>query len=197
MCHFVGSAFFLISIITPESIIEKDEEAPNGINIGELLEQLCEAKQLYLQHDLALQQLATAVGTNRTNLGAYFAQQGITYNAYINHLRIEHFVRLYRENKESSQPITAIQLARESGFYSYSTFSAAFKKFMGVTKKRVFLLYFSRFFVSLWPNSNLKDNDSAYETKHHSFHYCHHSDGSLCRTLAPLAADIPFCVLHN
>ena len=123
-----------LSPITPESIIEENEvEAPKGINIGALLEQLCEAKQLYLQHDLTLQQLAIEVGTNRTYLGGYFAQQGITYNAYINHLRVEHFIRLYRENKVSSRPITATQLAQQSGFYSYSTFSFAFKKFMGVT----------------------------------------------------------------
>ena len=123
----------LTPVTTEPATEENDEEAPKGINIGALLEQLCEAKQLYLQHDLTLQQLATAVGTNRTYLGGYFAQQGITYNAYINHLHIEHFIRLYRENRVSSQPITAIQLAQQSGFYSYSTFSAAFKKFMGVT----------------------------------------------------------------
>lgn len=120
--------------ITPEPVTEEnEEEAPKGINIGELLEQRCEAKQLYLQHDLTLQQLAIAVGTNRTYLSGYFAQQGITYNTYINCLRIGHFIRLYHENTDSSWPVTAIQLAQQSGFYSYSTFSAAFKKLIGVT----------------------------------------------------------------
>ena len=112
---------------------ENKEEAPRGINIGALLAQHCEARQLYLQHDLTLQQLAIAVGTNRTYLSSYFAQQGITYNAYINRLRVEHFIRHYRENIASSRSVTAITLAQQSGFYSYSTFSAAFKKFMGVT----------------------------------------------------------------
>ncbi|MCR4810410.1 MAG: AraC family transcriptional regulator [Prevotella sp.] len=102
-------------------------------NIGEQLKISCEDKQLYLQHDLTLQQLAIAIGTNRTYLSGYFAQQGITYNAYINRLRIEYFVRLYRENIHSPQTVTAIQLAQQSGFYSYSTFSASFKKYMGVT----------------------------------------------------------------
>ena len=120
--------------ILPEPVTgENKEEAPKGINIGVLLEQHCEAQQLYLQHDLTLQQLATDVGTNRTYLSGYFAQQGITYNAYINRLRIEHFIRLYRENTASSRSVTAIQLAQQSGFYSYSTFSTAFKKYMGVT----------------------------------------------------------------
>jgi len=120
--------------ITPDPVTEEnEEEAQKGINISALLEQYCEAKQLYLQHDLTLQQLATAIGTNRTYLSGYYAQQGITYNAYINRLRVEHFIRLYRKNSVSSQPITAIKLAQQSGFYSYSTFSVAFKKIMGVT----------------------------------------------------------------
>lgn len=126
-----------LQTLTPiplDPIVEENvEEAPKGVNIGALLEQHCDAKQLYLQHDLTLQQLAIAIGTNRTYLGNYFVQQGITYNAYINHLRVEHFIRIYRENRASSRSITAIQLARQSGFYSYSTFSVAFKKFMGIT----------------------------------------------------------------
>jgi AraC-like DNA-binding protein len=120
--------------ITLDSFTEENEEkAPKGIDIGALLEQHCVAKQLYLQHDLTLQQLAIAVGTNRTYLSSYFVQQGITYNTYINRLRIEHFIRKYRENLVSSQSVTAIQLAQQSGFYSYSTFSVAFKKFTGDT----------------------------------------------------------------
>ncbi len=119
---------------TLDSITEESEEAaPKGINIGALLEQHCEAKQLHLQHDLTLQQLATAIGTNRTYLSGYFAQQGITYNAYINRLRIEHFIRSYRECIGSESNVKVMQLAQQSGFYSYSTFSAAFKKFMGVS----------------------------------------------------------------
>ena len=102
-------------------------------SIGALLKEHCEDTLLYLQHDLTLQQLSLAIGKNRTYLGAYFTQQGITYNAYINRLRIEHFVCLYNETKDSIQPITAKKLAQQSGFRSYITFSSAFKHFMGTT----------------------------------------------------------------
>lgn len=95
--------------------------------IKEQLEKKCEARKLFLQHDLTLQQLAAAIGTNRTYLSVYFAQQGITYNAYINRLRIAHFMRIYRESMSTVDPQTATQLAKKSGFYSYSTFSSAFK----------------------------------------------------------------------
>ena len=102
-------------------------------NIGKLLEQHCEATQLYLQHDLSLAHLSVAIGTNRTYLSSYFAQQGITYNIYINRLRIQHFVWLFRENVAKPQKLTAQQLAQSCGFTSYSTFSLAFKKFMRQT----------------------------------------------------------------
>lgn len=110
---------------------DDDDSMTTGIpsNICSLLEQHCEATQLYLLHDLTLQQLATAIGTNRTYLSRYFAQQDITYNAYINRLRIHHFMRLYRENINSLRPVTAAELAQQSGFRSYSTFAAAFKLF--------------------------------------------------------------------
>jgi AraC-like DNA-binding protein len=109
--------------------------APSTIssNIGKLLEQHCEATQLYLRHDLTLLQLSEAVGTNHTYLSQHFAQQGMNYNAYINGLRIQHFINLYHEAIATQRPFTAQQLANESGFRSYSTFSAAFKQRMGQT----------------------------------------------------------------
>jgi len=98
-----------------------------------LLKKHCEDNQLYLQNDLTLAQLANAIGTNRTYLSQHFAQQGITYNAYINGLRIRHFVRLYQEAAVAGREITAQQLSFESGYRSYSTFSSTFKQIMGTT----------------------------------------------------------------
>lgn len=123
--------------ITPDDALEDDDVDNTSVgiplNIGSLLEQHCEATQLYLQHDLTLQQLATAIGTNRTYLSQYFAQQNITYNSYINSLRIKHFMRLYRNSITSLRPATATELAQQSGFRSYSTFAVAFKQFNGQT----------------------------------------------------------------
>ena len=101
--------------------------------IGPLLKKHCEDKQLYLQNDLTLAQLAQIIGTNRYYLSQHFAQQGITYNAYINGLRIRHFIRLYHEAMADQRIFTAQQLAFESGYHSYSTFSAAFKQYTGKT----------------------------------------------------------------
>ena len=119
---------------TPEAPTKPDiapSTLPSGI--GQLLERHCDNTQLYLQHDLTLSQLSQAIGTNHYYLSQHFAQQGLTYNAYINGLRIRHFIKLYHEAVATQRPFTAQQLANETGFRSYRTFSAAFKQRMGQT----------------------------------------------------------------
>ena len=104
--------------------------------IGPLLRQYCEEPQFYLQNDMSLSQLARQIGINRVYLSQHFAQQGTTYNAYINGLRIHHFINLYQEAAAAHLPITVQQLAFESGFRSYGTFNTAFKQSMGMTATR-------------------------------------------------------------
>lgn len=100
-------------------------------NIGLLLQRHCVDTQLYLQHDLNVQQLSKEVGTNRLYLSQYFSSRGLHYNDYINELRIRHFVNLYREAVTSKRDFTIQQLANECGYHSYSTFSRVFKQQMG------------------------------------------------------------------
>ena len=127
-----------LSESSPEEADEPAEEeqkasAPQAlpVDIAFLLKRNCENKHLYLQHDLSLSQLALVVGTNHYYLSQYFSQQGLTYNAYINGLRIRHFIRLYEKAVAENRAITAQQLAFKSGYRSYSTFSAAFKQHTG------------------------------------------------------------------
>ena len=115
-----------------------EQESGSAINIDlaqieRLLTEHCVDSQLYLQHDLTLQQLAQAIGTNRSYLSQYFSRQSITYNTYINNLRINHFISRYQEVAVAGQSFTVQQLASESGYRSYSTFSLAFKQRMGQT----------------------------------------------------------------
>ena len=100
-----------------------------------MLQQNCIDTQYYLQHDLSLTHLAKNIGTNNTYLSRYFAYKGITYNTYINTLRIAHFMRLYQTTIKTRQYVTAAELAYESGYKSYSTFSVAFKQINGQTVK--------------------------------------------------------------
>ena len=102
-------------------------------NIEPLLQKYCIDTQLYLQNDLTLPQLAKAVGINRFYLSKYFSSKEMNYNTYINDLRINHFISLYREAVATNSPFTVQQLANDSGYRSYSTFNLAFKKHMGHT----------------------------------------------------------------
>mgnify|MGYP002524085904 CR=1 FL=1 len=113
------------------SLLPSIDSTATSDDIGPLLQQHCVDTRLFLQHDLTVTQLAQAIGTNRFYLGQYFSRQGTTYNAYINNLRIHHFVSLYREAAAAQRSCSAKQLASDSGYRSYSTFSLAFKQRMG------------------------------------------------------------------
>ena len=122
---------------TEPATTEAEDVKNNGIsqtninNVETLLQQYCIDTQLYLQHDLTLPQLAQIIGTNRLYLSQYFSSHDTNYNAYINDLRINHFVSLYREAVAANRSFTAQQLANECGYRSYSTFTLAFKQRMG------------------------------------------------------------------
>ena len=120
-----------LSISQQQSISTGLSVSSSCNNIGPLLQMHCIDTQLYLQHDLTLPQLAQIIGTNRLYLSQYFSNQNITYNAYINNLRINHFIRLYRKAVADQHFFTAQQLALESGYHSYRTFSEVFKRQTG------------------------------------------------------------------
>jgi len=115
---------------TDVCLSENPSTKGKATHIGQLLAKHCEDTQLYLQTDLTLQQLSAAVGVNRYYLSQYFASRGTSYYEYIHNLRIRHFIARYRELAAAQKPIVAQQLAQESGYHSYSTFSAVFKRRM-------------------------------------------------------------------
>ena len=114
---------------------EEDNVSPNDLtdNIEPLLQKYCVDTRLYLQHELTLPQLAKAIGSNRFYISKYFSSKGMNYNTYINDLRVNHFVSLYREAVATHRSFTIQELANESGYRSYSTFNLAFKQRMGQT----------------------------------------------------------------
>ena len=144
ICYLLWRVETLSELNIPISDAEEETSIPEDVednvhalsiryNLGPLLKQHCEEPQLYLKYDISLAQLAQAIGTNRLYLSQHFSSQGMTYNAYINGLRIQHFIKLYNEAVATHQPITVWQLAHQSGFHSYSTFNSAFKQSMGMT----------------------------------------------------------------
>jgi AraC-like DNA-binding protein/uncharacterized membrane protein YfcA len=142
ICYLLWRVETLSDLSVPVNDVEEeadvtvdveDKDLPLSIrnHIGVLLQQHCIDKQLYLQHDLNIIQLAKAIGTNRFYLSQYFSCQGTTYNEYINHLRIDFFISLYHKAVATHRHYTAHQLAIESGFRSYNTFMRVFKQRMG------------------------------------------------------------------
>ena len=108
-------------------------EAPDGkVSVPEALQLYCEQPRLYLQYDLTLSQLAETVGMSREALGAWFTGHDDNYNAYINRLRIDHFVSLYREAVANNRSFTVFGLAYECGYRSFLSFSTAFRKYKGI-----------------------------------------------------------------
>ena len=116
---------------TAESNLSPLKNTLDLAQIEQLLAEHCVDTKLFLRHDLTLQQLAQNIGINRFYLSQYFSRQSITYNTYINNLRINYFISRYNELSKANQPIVAQELANESGYRSYSTFSLAFKQRTG------------------------------------------------------------------
>ncbi len=140
ICTLLWRVETLQTLTAPVADVQQEE--PNANNtisdqnvsrIASLLEKYCENEEYYLNHDISISQMAEHIGTNNKYLSQYFSQQGLTYNTYINGLRIQYFVNHYKEAVASKRDFTARQLASESGFRSYSTFSAVFKQSMGTT----------------------------------------------------------------
>ena len=148
ICYLLWRVETLSDLSTPiQTDIAEDEDNPLSLsmrhrsasplgfskNIEPLLKQYCEESRLYLQHDINISRLAREIGINRLYLSQYFSSQGMNYNAYINDLRINHFISLYHEAVAAHRPVIAQQLAFESGYQSYNTFRDAFKRKTGMS----------------------------------------------------------------
>ena len=138
ICYLLWRVETLSDLSTPiQTDIAEDEDNTLSLsmrhNIEPLLKQYCEESRLYLQYDINISRLAREIGINRLYLSQYFSSQGMNYNAYINDLRINHFISLYHEAVAAHRPVIAQQLAFESGYQSYNTFRDAFKRKTGMS----------------------------------------------------------------
>ena len=101
--------------------------------IAAQLEVCMSTQKLYLNPKLTLQDVCSAIGTNRTYLSDYLNNVlKVTFYDYVNELRI----RTAREIMDTMMPETKrpiIEIAEVSGFNSISTFNRAFVKLMSTT----------------------------------------------------------------
>lgn len=85
--------------------------------------------QLHIQEDISLAQVAERFSLTPNYLGTLFKKtMSISYNDYLNNLRINHACHLLQTSNMSMKNI-----AQESGYHSVEYFNYIFKKFCGIT----------------------------------------------------------------
>lgn len=115
--------------------IEEDKEQieiDDSSNFGNQVKTVFEQKQLYLNSKLTINDVARAIGTNRTYLSSYLNNElNMTFYDFVNSMRIE--MKAKQLLKEKVRNLTIEEIAQESGFNSVSTFHRAFLKHTGKT----------------------------------------------------------------
>ena len=101
-----------------------------GKSLRERIEVLMNEQQLYLQPQLKLTDVVTALGSNRNYVyQAINVEMGKSFSEYVNCLRIEHAKKLIRSHPD----LSFAEVASQSGFASQISFYRNFRHFVGST----------------------------------------------------------------
>lgn len=103
--------------------------------ISAALEKCVEKEKIYLNPKLSLNDLAMAVGTNRSYISSYLNQRGKTFYDYINEYRVQEACRII-EAMTVKEKQTMNDVALQSGFNSISSFNRYFQKMVGISPKQ-------------------------------------------------------------
>ena len=117
-----------------EPVASKNEisSEPDVTNILERTRQLMEEKQLYLNCDLKLPDVASLLDISPRKLAEYIKDhEDCSFAQFINEYRIEHAKRLLQEQPEKK----LTQVAIESGFANETSFFRSFKSITGTTPR--------------------------------------------------------------
>lgn len=119
----------LFDLFSEEKQAKPQNECPGDTHykseFSSLLQKIMKEEKLYLHPALSLNELATAVGTNRTYLSDYLNHTlNITFYDYVNSYRVaESCLQLSLED-----PMSLEEIAEACGFNSLSTFRRSFYK---------------------------------------------------------------------
>ncbi|MDY4648979.1 MAG: helix-turn-helix transcriptional regulator [Muribaculaceae bacterium] len=103
--------------------------------ISAALEKCIEKEKIYLNPKLSLNDLALAVGTNRSYISNYLNQRGKTFYDYINEYRVQEACRIIEAMTVKGKQ-TMNDVALQSGFNSISSFNRYFQKMVGISPKQ-------------------------------------------------------------
>lgn len=133
---FPGGFFFL-----PVKLREKDrdtadpapETAEDSSRMDELfdrLEKFMQEREPYLDENLSLADLATAMLTNKTYLSKTInIKSGLHFCPYVNRYRVNYSLKIIHRDSR----VKVAELALLSGFHSIASFNVAFRLFIGDT----------------------------------------------------------------
>ena len=119
-----------LSDSTSDDVLENMEVAESEMSeVGKQISTLFDKEQIFLNPNLKVSDIATATGTNRTYVSAFFNREAeCTFYDYVNKYRIEYACNLLLHSNEN---ITMI--AEKSGFNSSKSFIRVFSKIMGTS----------------------------------------------------------------
>jgi len=133
VCYF--HTFSIENIETDEQEADRQAQADENIQYSELrlrIENCMTGNKLYLRPDLKLQDLVVYVNSNRNYVhNAINKEMGISFNEYVNRLRIKHAEQLLL--KDVNTPMS--EVAEKSGFTSIATFYRNFRMYNGKSPK--------------------------------------------------------------
>lgn len=99
--------------------------------IAEGLADCMDQKRMYLNPKLTLNDVASAIGTNRTYLSSYLNNVlEMSFYDYVNSYRIREACNILKQTKDR---VVLHDVADASGFNSLSTFNRSFSKYVGMT----------------------------------------------------------------
>ncbi len=97
------------------------------------IEEVMRREKPFLQPDLRVSDLARLLLTNRDYISrAIRLDKGMSFNEYVNRLRIEHAITLMKNNPQ----IPVLELSIKSGYTSQASFFRNFKQFTGTSPKQ-------------------------------------------------------------
>lgn len=118
---------------------EAAETPPAEVNaekirqISARIEEVMRREKPFLQPDLRVSDLARLLLTNRDYISrAIRLDKGMSFNEYVNKLRIEHAITLMKNNPQMS----VLDLSVKSGYTSQASFFRNFKQFTGTSPKQ-------------------------------------------------------------
>ncbi|MBR2253568.1 MAG: helix-turn-helix transcriptional regulator [Prevotella sp.] len=118
---------------------ETAETTPTEVNAEKIrqisaeIEEVMRREKPFLQPDLRVSDLARLLLTNRDYISrAIRLDKGMSFNEYVNKLRIEHAITLMKNNPQ----IPVLELSIKSGYTSQASFFRNFKQFTGTSPKQ-------------------------------------------------------------